>query len=598
MKTSKLTMAAFAVIAAALVCSCASSKKKIEQIRNGSQTAALSLPELSEEKVNRIRQTSVEDLTVEGENGQELHIMKAIRDEQTGEMVASEQLRAAVLVARFRNVAERLGDIDLDFMIVVSDSLQDPAWQLRFEPLMFVMEDTLRLEPVLITGEDFRRAQIRGYDRYDRYLRSLSRDSSLFVDRDQAGKFLQRTAELSREEVEDHYSRRGLKWLNARKASRKESLRRRYIKVPIEPEYARLDSVCLGTHPFIYTYSHRMHTRPGLRKITVTVDGAIYDADRVICELPRSEPVTFYVSSVSTLADTTTRFLTVLIPRAIRENISCSLAFAGGSSTVDTSLADNAQKVAGLRERMAELLCDRELELDSLIVTSSCSPDGPYAGNARLAQQRADAVREYFGLDCTARGIAENWEMLDSLVEADPMLRAWERKAYRRICAEKDPDVRESKLRGQKFFPYIKCKHYPALRHVRFDYHLHRKGIEQDTLVTTVPDSTYMRGVSLLLDREYEQALSVLSAYRDFNTAVAYMALDYNATAAEILESLPSSAPVDYILALSYSRRGRETDAVEHLLKAVAAEPTYKYRGNLDPEIAAIIRKYALFEED
>ena len=302
MKTSKLTMAALAVIAAALVCSCASSKKKIEQIRNGSQTAALSLPELSEEKVNRIRQTSVEDLTVEGENGQELHIMKAIRDEQTGEMVASEQLRAAVLVARFRNVAERLGDIDLDFMIVVSDSLQDPAWQLRFEPLMFVMEDTLRLEPVLITGEDFRRAQIRGYDRYDRYLRSLSRDSTLFVDRDQAGKFLQRTAELSREEVEDHYSRRGLKWLNARKASRKESLRRRYIKVPIEPEYARLDSVCLGTHPFIYTYSHRMHTRPGLRKITVTVDGAIYDADRVICELPRSEPVTFYVSSVSTLA--------------------------------------------------------------------------------------------------------------------------------------------------------------------------------------------------------------------------------------------------------------------------------------------------------
>jgi len=219
--------------------------------------------------------------------------------------------------------------------------------------------------------------------------------------------------------VEDHYSRRGLKWLNARKVSRKEQLRRRYIKVPIEPEYARLDSVWSGSHPFIYMYSYRMPTRPGLRKVTVSMDGAIYEQDRLICELPPSELVTFYISSLSSLADTTIR-----------------------------------------------------------------------------------------------------------------------------------------------------------------------------------RDSVYQRGVKLLLDKEYKQALSILTPYDDYNTAVAYLALDYNATAAAILERLPSSAPVDYMLALSYSRRGRETDAVEHLLKAVAAEPSYKYRGNLDPEIAAIIRKYSLFAQD
>ena len=596
MKASRMITAAFAAVCAMRVCSCASSRK-INSIRNSSQTASLALPALSDEKVEQIRQTKVEDLMVSDDDGTQMHIMNAVRDEQTGEMVATEQLNAAVLVARFRNVAERLGIVDLDFMIVVSDSLQDPAWQLRFDPIMYVMQDTLHLEPVLITGEDFRRAQIRGYDRYGRFLRGLSRDSTLFVDRDQADKFMDRTSSLSREEVEEHYSRRGLKWLNARKVGRKEELRRRFIKVPIEPEYARLDSVCRGTHPFIYMYSHRMRTRPGLRKVTVAVDGAIYEQDRLICELPQSEPVTFYVSSVSTLADTSTRYLTVLIPRVVRQNISCRLAFAGGSSAVDTTLADNAQMVAGLRARMAELTHGRELELDSLIVTSSCSPDGPYAGNARLAQQRADAVKAYFSLDCTARGIAENWEMLDSLVAADPMLKSWERKAYSRLRGEPDPDLRESKLRGQKFFPYLKSKHYPSLRHVRFDYHLHRKGIEQDTMVTTVVDTLYMKAVRLLQDREYERALEILTPYADFNTAVAYLALDYNATAAAILESLPSSAAVDYMLALSYSRRGRETEAVERLLKAVSEEPSYKYRGNLDPEIAAIIRKYALFED-
>ena len=596
MKTSRLISAALAAACTLLAASCASSKK-MDLIRNSAQTASLSLPVLTEEMVARIRETKVEDLTVKGEDGRELHIMGAVRDSLTGEMVASEQLRPAVLVARFRNVAERLGFIDLDFMIVVSDSLQDPVWQLRFEPLMSVMGDTLRLEPVLITGEDFRRAQIRGYDRYDRFLKGLSRDSTFFVDRGQAGLFMDRTTGVGREEVEDHYSRRGLKWLNAVKSSRKDDLRRRYIKVPIEPDYARLDTVCRGSHPFIYMYSHSIRTRPGLRKVTVAVDGAIYEQDKLICTLPQSEPITFYVSSVSSFADTSTRFLTVLVPRAVRQNISCRLAFAGGSSAVDTTLADNAQMVAGLRARMSGLLRGGELELDSLIITSSCSPDGPYGSNARLAQKRADAVKEYFSLDCAARGVAENWEMLDSLVAEDPMIRTWERRAYSRLRREPDPDVREAQLRRQKFYPYLRSKHYPALRHVRFDYHLHRKGIEQDTLVTQVPDTIYMCAVKLLQDREYEQALAILTPYRDYNTAVAYLALDYNATAAEILESLPSSPGVDYLLALSCSRRGREPEAVEHLLKAVSAEPAYKYRGNLDPEIAAIIRKYALFED-
>ena len=415
MKTST-TLTALAAVCATLVCSCAT-PKKIDFIRSNSQTAALSLPSLSEEKELQLRQTRVEDLTVQDE-GRSLHIMSAVRDSLTGEMVATEELNPAVLVARFRNVAERVGMIDIDFMIVVSDSLQDPEWQLRFDPVLYVQQDTLRLDPVLITGEDFRRAQMRGYDRYDRFLKGLSRDSTHFVNHGQVDLFMGRADGVSREEVEEHYSRRGLKWLNARKAARKDELRRRYIKVPIEPEFARLDTVCRGLRTFIYAYSHRLQTRPGLRKVTVAVDGAIYREDRLLCPLPQSAPVTFYVSSLSSMADST------LIPAA---------------------------------------------------------------------------------------------------------------------------------------------------------------------------DTAYARALRLLCDRDYKPALAILTPYGDYNTAVAYLALDYNATAAEILESLQPSAKVDYLLALSYSRRGREQDAVEHLVRAVAAEPSYKYRGNLDPEIAAIIRKYALF---
>ena len=599
MKTSRFASAAFTAALTLLAGACAS-QSKLQDIRNTSKTASLSLPVLSEDRAAELRESKPEDLIVRGEDGTDMHIMNAIRDEQTGEMVATEQLRAAVLVARFRNVAERLGQVDLDFMIVVSDSLQDPSWQLRFDPVMTVMDDTLRLDPVLITGEDFRRAQMKGYDKYSRFLKGLSRDSTLFVDRDQADKFLGRNSSVSREEVEQHYSRRLLKRLNARKVSRKEAVRQKYIKVPIEPEYARLDSVCGGSNPFIYMYSHSLRTRPGLRKVTVTVDGAIYRDGEVICSLPQSEPVTFYVSSLSSLADTSTRYITKLIPRIVSDRISCRLAFAGGSSTVDTTLAGNAEMVDGLRTRLSGLLGESELELDSLIVVSSCSPDGSYETNAQLARRRAEAVREYFSLTEAgeARGIAENWAMLDSLLSSDPALRPGELRSYRRIRTEKDPDIRETLLRKQKYFPYIKNKYYPQLRHVRFDLHLHRRGIEQDTLVTTVPDTLYMRAVRLLQDREYEPALAILTPYRDYNAAVAYLALEFNATAASILEELPSDARTEYLLALSLSRRGREREAAEHLVKAVSLEPSYKYRGNLDPEIAAIIRRYSLFSEE
>ena len=41
-----------------------------------------------------------------------------------------------------------------------------------------------------------------------------------------------------------------------------------------------------------------------------------------------------------------------------------------------------------------------------------------------------------------------------------------------------------------------------------------------------------------------------------------------------------------------------EGQAVEQLCRAVELEPTYRHRGNLDPEIASLINKYDLFEEE
>ena len=76
--------------------------------------------------------------------------MKAIKDED-GEMVATDVISAAMVTARFRNVAERHGMVDLRFRIIVPAVMRDSKWQLRFYPDMYVLGDTLALDPV-VTG--------------------------------------------------------------------------------------------------------------------------------------------------------------------------------------------------------------------------------------------------------------------------------------------------------------------------------------------------------------------------------------------------------------------------------------------------------------
>ena len=119
----------------------------------------------------------------------------------------------------------------------------------------------------------------------------------------------------------------------------------------------------------------------------------------------------------------------------------------------------------------------------------------------------------------------------------------------------------------------------------------------KDTVHTTEIDSTYLLGVSALKEREYEKALSLLREYRDYNTAIAYVSLDYNASAMAILEDLERTPQVNYMMALLYARKGDDQNAVQSYLNACHEDRSYVFRGNLDPEINALIQRYGLNQE-
>ena len=636
--------------AALLLFSCGVSRKAQSLARGGvSATLKLRDEEPLLPEMEALRSHRRDTIRVTGLNGEEMFLMNAVQDED-GEMVAHDVIDAAVVTARFRNVAERHGKVDLEFQIIVPEAMQDSKWQLRFFPDMYVLGDSIRLEPVVITGRDYRKAQLKGYQQYERFLASIVSDTTRFINVWQLELFLQRnipevyafrsdSTEVSDEQFAsvygvterlavDHYTNKIAKRWNNRKKSLRDRMYRKYVKVPIITEGIRLDTILRDVKgDFIYNYVQTISTRPKLRKVDIVLSGEVWESDRKVYLMSRSKPLTFYISSLSSFVDGKERYLTRVIERRAQANTACYVDFASGSSEVDISLSNNRDEIGRIRGNLAQLIEDTVYDLDSIVVTASASPEGSARANRALAQRRSESVCRFFegyirhyrdSLDreagfsigedgevvhevhrpdirFIARNGGENWTMLDALIRKDSTMTDAQKEEYVRLRASAvDLDAIEKGLRRQPYYRYLREQVYPRLRTVRFDFHLHRKGMVKDTVHTTELDTTYMLGVQAIRDRDYERAVSYLRTYADYNTAVAYCALDYNASALGILETLEPTAEVLYMRAVVYTRLGRVQEAVQCYLNSCELNPAYVHRGNLDPEIAALIKTYDL----
>ena len=168
-------------IMALAVISC-STQMRIGSLKRGQQDISLMLSEndFLPDLTGNIAERHMDTLTVKDDEGHDIIIMKAIRDDN-GDMVANEVIDAAVVTAKFKNIAERHGKVDLRFMVKVPVSMLDSRWQLRLVPEMNVLEENVKLEPVVITGRNYRKAQLRGYQQYERFINSIITDTTRFL---------------------------------------------------------------------------------------------------------------------------------------------------------------------------------------------------------------------------------------------------------------------------------------------------------------------------------------------------------------------------------------------------------------------------------
>ena len=588
-------------------------------------------------------------LIVHDDDGHDMIIMRAVKDEY-GEMVAHDVIDAAVVTAKFRNVAERHGQVDIRFMVTVPSSMLDSRWQIRLAPEMTVQEEAVGLDPIIITGKEYRKAQLKGYQQYNRFIESIITDTTQFIWMHELEVFLHRNIPdlfllktdstyvsdeqfssiygVTQRQAVEHYTNQIAAGWNRKKVERKDRMFDRYIKVPILTEGLRLDSVLTNTDgDFIYEYTQTINASPGLRKVDVTMSGGIYEEDKNLYGIPESGPISFYISSLSSLCSDNAKYITRIIERRLNADATYWIDFEQGKYEINTGYGNNAWEIRKIKDNLAAVMDDREYDLDSITVTASCSPEGSLSVNDGLSRRRSEYVSSYFDRFCReyrdsvaaeegimlslgdvgavgqktgrnlkfiSQNIPENWDYLKVLVCNDTVIHPEWKNDILQSFEISDLDERERTLSTAPCYQFLSEFMYPQLRTVRFDFHLHRKGMVKDTVHTTVLDTVYMRGVQAIKDRDYKEAVSLLRPYRDYNTAVAFCCLDYNESALEILEGLEETPEVDYLMAVILSRKGLVQEAVQHYLDACRKDASLIHRGNLDPEISELIKTYNL----
>lgn len=606
-------------IAVVMILSC-SAYHKLDRIRSGDVRIGLGV---SEDESLKEDEPDVDIDSIRSSLTDGPIIMNAIRDSETGEMVATDVINASRVVARFRNVAERGGYVSISFDVIVPEGMNDSKYQLKIWPHMVMKGDTIGLEPIYITGEEYRSRQIRGYQRYRAFLASIISDTTDFIRMGQLEVFLARNfpqtyamkhdstlvdevkAEslfgVTQTQAISHYTRMWQVRANERRKAMKEKMFARYVKDSLVVEGIRLDTVLTSNSgDFIYRYTHTFRPLPRVKKVMIFLRGRLYQDGLSIAQLPFPEDISFYISSLGGLVDDRVKYRIVVLERVAYDNTKALLDFRQGSAELDTTIGDNASELRRLRRCLENIDNNEDYELDSLKITASCSLEGGYDFNGRLSLARARTVRNCLEADfpdswsgkVQTSAIPENWDQFLLLTQSDTTLSDSAKKqiANKVKIAQRKPDVAESALTKLPEYLYLREKLYPQLRCVKFEFYLHRVGMVKDTVHTSEVDTVYMAGLDALRNMDYKKAVTMLRSYRDYNAALALASADYNHTALDILKELSVDNPrVCYLMAIIMSRLDQKTEASKYLELAVAYDPLLKYRANLDPELSGYI---------
>ncbi len=400
-------------------------------------------------------------ITWTDDKGKEHIVTEATKDSVTGEYITQMELSEITIVAKSKQVAERNGKINLDFIVTVPGELISNKWQVQAHACN-KSADTLYLDRIFLSGADFAKMQKKGYMRYQAFMNSIIRTVSTFRNYSTKG-YRKALAELEEEyfqawKHEVISKERWIDWsdkTNARFAlfnyrmernkqaiagynsileylpayrlrremdgkyipskwkifaegnykirtrnitpedsasitrrftdyakmaenrKRKEQageMYEKYVRFPYEA--ARLDTVIKEGDNFVYYYKQELPATENTKKIDLTLDGQILSKDETKTQLPPSDTITYFISSMVQFLDRSPRYKKKIITRKDEVNLRAYVTYKSGATEFSEDIGDNRAEIDKVFETIHGINYTGEFLIDSIRMTATSSPEG------------------------------------------------------------------------------------------------------------------------------------------------------------------------------------------------------------------------------
>jgi len=388
--------------------------------------------------------------------------------------------------------------------------------------------------------------------------------------------------------------------LNELNINRKDDIFNEIVEFPYRSDLSglKVDTLITAEENVVYHYRQPWAVRPGMKNLKIVLESRAEAVDRSVFAFPPSDTLTYYIASLSQLADESL----VVESRKLHKYLFDKGTVYPNYKTRKSHQFDesiNPDTFDKLLEAYNTYTSESEYSVDSIIIQCSVDLQGDWDTNFEQSQRRGNAISDYLKSKINAHLVVkpkgEDWSSLvreiqsrTDMPNAAAILDTLTNAVY--------PDKTEEDIK--KLYPadykIIREEIYPKLNRVDYFIELCRTDIEQDTVRETYRED-YAEAIRLLKNGEYMDAIEILAAYGDYNTALCLVCMGYNDKAQGVLDRLPESPKNEYLSAIIFARKKDDNEAAKRLINACKLDPDLYNRINLDSEVSELVNRRNLW---